>query len=464
MPGQEPSTRRGRCTELLRRVCAAALFCGASFALAGASFTAAAADLLQVYRDAREYDAQYAAARHALEAGRERLAQGRALTRPAIGLSGSATRQRLESDSRDPSRVPSFTRTPDAIGYTLTFSQPIYRPQNWIQYDQALVQVRQAEALYEQAGQDLILRVAQAYFDVLAAHDTLELVRAQKAAISEQLAAAKRNFEVGTATITDTHEAQARFDLIEAQEIAAQNELENRRRGLQLLTGKEYAELRPLRAQVRLAPPNPPEMQSWVELAERQAYPVRIQQAVTEIAALEARRASAAHLPTLDLVATHGQSAQSATSVSPVGIDLTSTTLGLQLALPLYAGGAITSREREAAALSSRAREELENARRSTALATRQSYLTVINGIAQIGALDQALISSQSALDSNKLGYEVGVRINIDVLNAQQQLFSTRRDLALARYATITSHLRLKAAAGSLREEDLEEVNRALSP
>ena len=322
----------------------------------------------------------------------------------------------------------------------------------------------QAEAVFGQAGQDLIVRVAQAYFDVLAAQDTLGLVRSQKAAISEQLAQAKRNFEVGTATITDTHEAQARYDLVNAQEIAAQNDLENRRRALQLITGKEYRELKPLRSEVKLSPPNPDNMETWVELAEKQSYPVQIQEAAAEVAALEAKRASAAHLPTLDAVATYGQTGQSASTTSSVGSDITSTTVGLQFAVPLFQGGAINSREREAAALSLRAKEDLENARRSSALTSRQTYLTVINGIAQIGALEQAMVSSQSALDSNKLGYEVGVRINIDVLNAQQQLFSTQRDLALARYNTITNQLRLKAAAGSLREEDLEEVNWALAP
>jgi outer membrane protein len=421
-------------------------------------------DLVQVYRDAQRYDAVYAAARHTLEAGRERLPQGRALLLPTLNLSGSATRSRIESESRDTALAPDFTRRPGSVGYTLTFAQPIYRPQNRLQYRQAEFQVVQAEAAFGQAGQDLIIRTAQAYFDVLAAQDTLGLVRAQKAAISEQLAQAKRNFEVGTATITDTHEAQARFDLIGAQEIAAQNDLENRRQALQLITGKEYGELKPLRSDVRLAPPNPNHMESWVELAEKQSYPVQAQEAATSVAGLEARRASAAHLPTLDVVATHGQTGQSASTTSSVGADITSTTIGLQLAMPLYQGGALDSREREAAALSLRSRQDLENAKRSAALSTRQSYLTVINGISQIAALEQALVSSQSALDSNKLGYEVGVRINIDVLNAQQQLFSTRRDLAVARYNTITNQLRLKAAAGSLREEDLEEVNRALAP
>ena len=323
--------------------------------------------------------------------------------------------------------------------------------------------MRQAEAAFGQASQDLIVRVSQAYFDVLSAQDTLGLARAQKAAISEQLAQARRNFEVGTATITDTHEAQARFDLIVAQEIAAQNDLENKRRALQALNGKEYAELTPLRADVRLAPPNPNNMQDWVDLAQKQSYPVALQEATTEVARLEAKRSFAAHLPTLDFIATYGKTGQSATITSPVGSDVTTTQIGLQFALPLYQGGAISSREREAAALYLKAKDDLENARRQAALTAQQTYLSVINGIAQVGALEQALVSSQSALDSNKLGYEVGVRINIDVLNAQQQLFSTRRDLSTARYNAILNQLRLKAAAGSLRDEDLEEVNRALS-
>ena len=432
--------------------------------VAAAPLAASAEDLVQVYRDAQRYDAVYSSARYALEAGRERIAQGRALLLPTLNLTGSATRQRIDVESRDPVASPNFVRRPHTSGYTLTFLQPIFRPQNILQYDQAGWQVKQAEATFGQAGQDLAVRVAQAYFDVLAAEDTLALVGAQKTAISEQLAQAKRNFEVGTATITDTHEAQARFDLIQAQQIAAQNDLDNKRRVLQLLTGKVYSRLAPLRGDVKLSPPNPAEMQSWVDLAEKQSYPVQIQEAGAEIAQLEARRANAAHLPTLDLISTYGKTGESASVTTAIGRDTTTSQIGLQFAVPLYQGGSLDSREREAAALSLRAKEDLENARRNAALTSRQSYLSVINGIAQIGALEQALVSSQSALDSNKLGYEVGVRINIDVLNAQQQLFSTRRDLAVARYNTITNHLRLKAAAGSLRDEDIEEVNRALAP
>jgi outer membrane protein len=450
MPGLAQLTRRFRFTSALL--------------IAALPIEAAAEDLLQVYREAQRNDATFAAARHALVAGRERLPQGLALLLPTLNLTGSATRTRVELDSDDPLILPSTTRHPETANYTLTFTQPIFRQQNWYQYQQGGQQVRQAEANFGQASQDLIVRVAQAYFDVLAAHDTLALVRAQKTATAEQLAQAKRNFEVGTATITDTHEAQARYDLIAAQEIAALNDLESKRRALQLITGREPGELATLRADVRLSPPNPPDMQTWVDLAEKQGYPVQAAEAAAEVATLEARRTRAAHLPTLDFVATHGQSSQNATTESSVGRDTTTTVIGLQLAMPLYQGGAINSREREAAALNLRAKEDLESARRNAALAARQNYLLVINGIAVVDALQQALVSSQSALDSNKLGYEVGVRINIDVLNAQQQLFLTRRDLLVARYNLITNNLRLKAAAGTLREEDLEQVNRALVP
>ena len=434
-------------------------------AVAFVALPAAAQDLRQVYGDAKGYDAQYAAARHALQAGLEKLPQGRALILPTLNFSGSANSNRIDSYSRNSVNPPGL-REPHSYGYSISFSQPIYRPQNLLQYDQAEFQVKQAEAVFGQSAQDLIVRSAQAYFDVLAAQDTLALVQAQKTAIGEQLAQAKRNFEVGTATITDTHEAQARFDLSSAQEIAAQSDLETKRRALQQITGKEYTVLTPLRPQVRLSPPNPANMQSWVDIAEKQSFPVRIQESSTEIAGLEAKRAAAAHRPTLDLVGSYGTTSQTGSTLIPAsGSSLvTSGTVGLQLGIPLYAGGALNSREREAAALYEKSKQDLESARRTTALTARQTYLSVTNGIAQIGALEQALVSSQSALDSNKLGYEVGVRINIDVLNAQQQLFSTRRDLAVARYNTITNHLRLKAAAGSLREEDLEEVNRALAP
>ena len=428
------------------------------------AFPAAAQDLLQVYRDAKSNDAQYASARYALQAGLEKLPQGRALVLPSINATVGDTSSHLRLEPYGPNPVTPSSRPFYNRNYQLTLSQPIFRPQNWAQYDQAEQQVRQSEAVFGQAAQDLIIRVAQAYFDVLAAQDTLALVQAQKVAIGEQLAQAKRNFEVGTATITDTHEAQARFDLATAQEIAAQSDLEAKKRALSQITGKDYRGLRPLRAQVTLSPPTPAGVDEWVAVTQKQAYPVVIQDAVTQIANLQAKLTRAGHYPTVDLVATYGQTWQTGSNLTANSSQINLGSVGLQLAVPIYQGGAISSREREAAANFDKAKQDLESARRTSVLQTQQSFLAVINGVAQVRALEQALVSSQSALDSNKLGYEVGVRINIDVLNAQQQLFSTRRDLAVARYNTITNHLRLKASSGSLREEDLEEVNRALEP
>ena len=309
--------------------------------------SAQAEDLLQVFRDARAYDAQYAAARYALQAGQEKLPQGKALLLPTIGLSANVTDTHVDLNSDNPAQLPSYTRGFRTDGYALNLSQPIYRKQSFLQYDEAGYQVKQAEATFGQAVQDLIVRTAQAYFDVLAAQDSLTLVRAQKAAISEQLAQAKRNFEVGTATITDTHEAQARYDLVVAQEIAAQSDLENKRSALRQVTGKEYSHLAPLRKDVKLSLPDPNDAKSWVDLAEKQSYPVQIQQATTEIANLEMKRNTAGHYPTLDLVASYGRTDQTGSTLTAVGSNVTQTAVGLQLALPLYQGGAISSRERE---------------------------------------------------------------------------------------------------------------------
>jgi len=424
-------------------------------------------DLLDIFREAKANDAAYASARASLEAGQEKLPQGRALILPTFNATGNSTYSgnRVEQLATGPiaSTVP-VVRDFHTNAWTVALTQPLYRWQNWIQYEQAGFQVAQSEAQFGQATQDLVVRVAQAYFDVLAADNSLAFIVAQKAAISEQLAQAKRNFEVGTATITDTNEAQARFDLAVSQEIAAQNDLEIRKRTLQQIIGRFPDSLTPLRSKFVLNPPEPNRMEDWAEAAQKQSYTVRIQEAAAQIAEREVKRNRAAHLPTVDLVATYGNtvSTGAVASATGTGTDVRSTTLGLQLAVPLYAGGLIDSRVREALANFDKARADLENSRRQAALSARQSFLGVTNGMAQVRALEQAVTSSETALASNKLGYEVGVRINIDVLNAQQQLFSTRRDLALARYNTIVNGLRLKAAAGTLTEADLAAVDELL--
>lgn len=421
-----------------------------------------AADLLEVYRDAQAYDAGYAAARAARAAGREKVAQGRAGLLPAVNLSASTSRTELDA-RYDPPASSTDRRDFDSTGYTLSLTQPLFRRQNVIQYNQADYLVQQSEAAFGAASQDLILRVSQAYFEVLAAQDTLTLVRAQKAAIGEQLAQAKQNFEVGAATITDTHEAQARFDLVAAQEIAAQGELEIRQRALRMLTGKSYGALQPLRDKLLLTSLAPEDLDKWTALSEKQNYAVLAQQAQVELQALEVKRNRAGHYPTVDLVASYNDVDQTGTVLTPIGGRINTGSVGLQLNLPLYSGGAVLSRTREAGALLERARADLDNVKRQQSLAVQQFYLSVISGINQVRALEQAQVSSESALASNRLGYDVGVRVNIDVLNAQQQLYSTRRDLATARYNAIMNQLRLRAAIGALREEDVVEINTALT-
>jgi outer membrane protein len=302
--------------------------------------------------------------------------------------------------------------------------------------------------------------VAQAYFDVLAAQDTLESTRAEKAAVTEQLASAKRNFEVGTQTITDTHEAQAAYDLVVSREFAAINDLDVKRAALQAIVGTAPATLAPLKPGVALTAPQPMTIDPWISSAENQNYGVVAQQLNLEIAKREISRQRAGHYPTLDLVANKvHNNIDGITQRSGIGND---KAIGVQWSVPIFNGFAVTSRVRESIALEDKARNDLESTRRNAALGVRQAFLGVNSGLAQVKALEAAEVSSQSALESNKLGYQVGVRINIDVLNAQRQVYTTRTQLALARYNTIMNGLRLKAASGSLKEEDLVPVNNLL--
>ncbi|MFP5392279.1 MAG: TolC family outer membrane protein [Gammaproteobacteria bacterium] len=432
---------------------------------------AQAADLLQVYQQALANDAAYASARASLSAGRERVPQGKSLLLPTVQASGNYTKNSQDFDPWNlgqPTQLPNGTTTTVSTDSTnnhssqatISLVQPLFRWANWQSYEQSKLAAAAAEAAFAQAQQDLITRVAQAYFDVLAAQDTLELIRAQKTATTEQLASAKRNFEVGTQTITDTHEAQAAYDLVVAQEFAAQNDLETRRSALQAIVGTVPNNLAPLKTNVVLAPPSPASIDPWVQSAETSNYGVTSAELNYESAKREIQKSRAGHYPTLDLVASttkSNASGQYRTSGSG-----TSNAIGVQWNIPIFNGFAVTSRVRETIALEEKARQDLESTRRNAALNARQAFLGVNSGLAQVKALQAAEVSSTSALESNKLGYQVGVRINIDVLNAQRQLYSTRRDLARARYETIINGLRLKAAAGSLREADLVPVNNLL--
>ena len=433
-----------------------ALMISATFAA-----SADAANLMDIYRQALTSDAALASAKAAYQAGQEKLPQGRALLLPSVNLSANTTWNKMDIQYRGPSSFPGGERDYNSNGTTLSLSQPIYRRQNWALYEEGKLQSAQAEMQYTAAQQDLILRVAQAYFDALLAQDAVALVQAQKQAIAEQLAQAKMNFEVGTATITDTHEAQSRYDLGNASEIAALNDLELKQWALQKIIGTLPQSLAALATSMPLQGPEPGDMAQWVEAAQQNNLQVQIQRAAVEIANQEVARNRAGHHPTLDLVASYSDTGATGSNLG-VGNDTKAGAIGLQLNLPLYQGGAISSRVREAVANQEKARQDLEQTVRQTALSTREAYFGVTSGIAQVKALEQALISSQSSLDSTKLGLEVGVRTNVDVLNAQQQLFSAKRDLYKARYSYLLSRLKLKSAAGTLAEYDLQQVDQWL--
>ncbi len=421
--------------------------------------TAMGADLLQYYGQAISNDATFASGRAKLEAAREKIPQGRSLLLPQITLGASDT---YNSTTIVQPPYQTFALSYPSRGFNLQLTQPLFRWSNFEQFEQSKLQVALAEAQFVQAQEDLIVRVAQAYFDVLQAQDNIAFLGAQKAAISEQLASAERNFEVGTSTITDTREAQSRYDLAISQEIAATSDLEVKEAALELIIGRHPGSLAPLRKGVSLSGPEPASIEPWIEASESQ-NPVVIQsEASYQIAQRQIEVNRAGYYPTVDLVASR-QFNRSPTSIVPPEVGTTSTNaIGVQLSVPIFSGGYTSSTVREAIALEDKAASDLEASRRTAALNVRQSFVGVVSGLSQIKALEAAALSSESSLESNKLGYKLGVRINIDVLNAQQQVFSTQRDLAKARYDTLMNSLKLKSAAGTLKEEDLQLMNALL--
>jgi outer membrane protein len=414
-----------------------------------------AQSLVDLYASARAFDASYLSARLQYDANLARADQARANILPTAGLSAGATRTDLAINP-----ATTLNRAFNNQTATLNASQPLYRPGNWATYEQGKKQLDQARSQLDTAEQDLIVRTSQAYFDVLASQDSLTFVKAQKAAVAEQLASAQRNFEVGTATITDSREAQARYDLVLAQEIAAENDLRVKKLALDQLVGKAETQPRGLAAPLVLPAIVPIDVNAWVLQSETVHPGIRLAQSNFDIAKLEVDKAEAGHKPTLDLVASYGGNRNpSGTVTNPAGTRSTSTVVGLNFNVPLFAGFATQNRVRETLSLSDKARTDLEGARRTVALSTRTAFFGLLSGQGQVKALEAAELSSQSALDANKLGYQVGVRINIDVLNSQSQLFQTKRDLARARYDVLVGGLRLRQASGTLTPDDLQAIN-----
>ena len=405
-------------------------------------------------------DATYAGAKAQYVGAQEKLPQARALLLPSVNFSAGTHWNNTDADYRN-DLYPSGRRDFYDYNYGVNVTQPLYRRQNDATYEQAKVLVRQAQNQLAAASQDLMTRVAQGYFDVLLARFNLVTIGSQKTAVAEQLEQAKRNFIVGTATITDSREAQARYDLVVAQQIGAENDLEVKSRALEQIVGKPVGRLAGFGGSVTLNPPVPADMAAWVEQAYQSSLQVALAQQSVEIAAQEIKKADAGHYPTLDAVGSLGDNYANS-SPQGIGSDIKALVVGVQLNIPLYQGGGISSRVREAVAGQERARQDLESTRRSVALQTRQAYLGVTSGLAQIKALEQAVGSTKLQLESTKLGMEVGVRTAVDVLNAEQQLSIAQRDLAQAVYNTVVNQLRLKAAVGKLTEADLADVNHML--
>ena len=417
---------------------------------------AQAQSLRELYDAARDYDATYLSVKAQADSTQYRIAQAEALLRPNVALQGSAARTQSDTPLAG-------NRNLNAIAAGINASQPLINRASGLQIEKARKSLDVALADLANAEQDLIVRLAQAYFDVLGAQDTLGTAQANKKAIGEQLASAKRNFEVGTATITDTREAQARFDLATAQEIAADNDLRSKRIALDQLVGRNGVAPLPLLAGLPLPDGAPNSVDAWVERVE-QAPTVRKALASYDIAKVETRRTQASQQFTLDLegsVASAHNSGTSAASSGGKGLS-NNAKLGVTLRMPLYTGGSLENQTKEALSLEEKARNDLDAARRAVAQVTRQVYFGVQSGQAQVRALQAAESSTRLALEATQLGYKVGVRVNLDVLNAQTQLFTTQRDLAKARYDVVVNGLRLRQAAGVLVVADVDNVNKLL--
>jgi outer membrane protein len=442
--------------------------CLAPLALALATVPAAyAQSLTELYDAARAYDATYLGAKAQAESAQYRAEQVHALRRPSVSLTAAAGR------SNDTTPYTSTLNTHKTSGQaTLNGQQSLLNVANDKAIEQADRGLDVARSQLRAAEQDLIVRVAQAYFDVLTTQDTLSTSRANKAAITEQLASAKRNFEVGTATITDTREAQARYDLSVAQEIAADNDLRTKTAFLAQLVGRPNVVPKPLAQPASLPPITPTEADQWVNRADGSNPTIEQARLAYDIAKLETEKARAGHLPTLALVGSYGRNRVSLDGVTnsfngPTGFSGsgygTSSSIGVQLSVPLFAGYSIQNRVKETLSLEEKSREDLEAARRGIAQGTRAAFFLVQSGEAQVKALEAAESSSQLALEATQLGYRVGVRVNLDVLNAQSQLFTTRASLAKARYDVIVGNLKLRQATGQLSPDDVNSANALLA-
>ncbi len=422
--------------------------------LATATAAPAAEDLVEVYQLAERNDAQLRAAEQARLAALEARPLARSRLLPQVGGNASASRNHLNDRTGLDNDA---TYNDFQLGLSLT--HPLYYRDREIALEQAGKQVRQAEVDYAAAKQDLVLRVAEAYFNVLEAQAETRFAEANRRAIERQLEQTRKRFEVGLTAITDVHEAKARFDQAQAGVITATNQLDNALEALATITNQEHDALADLDTGVPLETPDPERIGEWVERALENNFQVRSQRLAVAIARQEVEKQRSGHYPTVDLEANYGYQ-----DTRQFGMDreATSASVGVAVNVPFYTGGAIASNTRQSVYDFQRSQENLEGRLRETRRQTRDAYRGVMSSISEVRALEQALTSAETALEATEAGFEVGTRTIVDVLDAQRAQLEARRDLAVARYNYLLNGLRLKKAAGSLAKEDLMGVNQLL--
>jgi outer membrane protein len=429
----------------------------------GLAPTAHAVNLLEAYHIAQESDPTIASARFALDAARQKIPQARANLLPVAAITGNDNNTRADTAFTD---VPPVDRNMKSWSWNLQLTQPLLRIGTLYAYRESGYLVEQAEAQYALARQDLLVRLAQAYFGVIVAHDAIDAADAQVTALTEQLAQVTRGLQNGTHSQTDVDDTKSRLGSARSQRVAAQNDLQSAQADLERITGQnwEAAQLASLQGNLNPPAPQPADLRAWMEQARHDNPAVVAQQAALEAAKQAIKKNRADHLPTVDLVGNVGSNYASHSLTTPDDFSTRATQheVGVQLTVPIYSGGAINSKVTEAIANMNKAEADREVASRQAATDAQQAYAGVTNGLAQIEALNVAVESGQSAVKGNRVGYKLGIRINIDVLNAEQQLYAAQRDLSKARYDTLLQGLKLKAAAGTLTEADLAAISNLL--
>lgn len=424
----------------------------------GALRPAHSLDLLGAYLLAKAHDPTFGAARSALQAAEERVPQARSALLPALGASGTG------SDvigNTEYTGTPVVRRSFRGYQWALQLTQPVFGAPQYFAYSESKATADQARARFDSAQQDLIIRVSQAYFDTLVAQAALDAANAQVRALEEQLVAARRSFKDGVASVTDVAEAQARAASARADLAKAMSDLDVKRGALEAIIGSEAVELAPLLADVVVPHPDPEDANAWTSRAQAANADVRAAKAALTAANIEISRTRSARLPSVDLVASYGANYSSGNIVNPTNYatHVHDKEVDLQVTVPLLDGGGLHAQVAESRALRNEAQENLEAARRQAGVDARQAFDEVVSDISQVKALRVAIAAGQEAVTGNRAGYSLGIRINSDVLDAEQQLYGSRRDLAQARYDALLEGLKLKAAAGELSEQDVAAIN-----